>query len=144
VSRPDQPLVAGSAVVPADELRWRFGPSGGPGGQHANRAASRAELSIDVSGSPSLPDDLKERLLARLGSRAPGGVVTVTADESRSQWRNRVIARRRMAELLAGALREPRRRIATRPSAAARRRRLRSKRHRAEVKRLRRPPGADD
>jgi ribosome-associated protein len=71
-------------------------------------------------------------------------VVTVIADESRSQWRNRVVARRRLAGLLAEALRPRRPRVATAPSRGARRRRLASKRARGELKRLRRPPDPDD
>lgn len=145
MSRREDPLVVSRRlVVPGDELQWRFVPSGGPGGQHANRTASRAELSIDLAASPTLPPDLRDRLLSRLGTAAPGGVVTVSVDESRSQWRNRSLARRRMADLLADALHEPRRRRATRPTAAARRRRLGAKRRRAETKRLRRPPRIEE
>jgi ribosome-associated protein len=127
-------------VIPDGELSWRFGPAGGPGGQHANRSATRAELLFDLDGSDALDEETKARFVARLGRRVVNGVVTVVADESRSQWRNRVIARRRMAELLAGALRTGRRRVPTAPSGAARRRRLASKRARGELKRLRRPP----
>jgi ribosome-associated protein len=136
-----EPLRVGSALtVPADELRWRFGTSGGPGGQHANRTESKAELSIDVGASPSIPPEMKARLLDRLGPRARRGVVTVAASESRSQWRNRAAARRRMAKLLAESLREPRTRKRTRPGRAARERRLEAKRRRSETKRLRRRP----
>ena len=94
-------------TIPAGELSWRFDPSGGPGGQHANRASSRAELSFDLGASPSVPDRLKQRMLGNLGSRAAGGTVTVTVDESRSQWRNRALARKRLARLLREALRTP-------------------------------------
>ena len=127
-------------TVPPSELQERFDPSGGPGGQHANRASSRAELSFDLGASPSIPEHLKQRMLANLGARAAGGVVTVTVDESRSQWRNRALARKRMARLLQEALRTPRARRATRPSAAARRRRREAKRQRSETKRLRKRP----
>ncbi len=137
----DGPLrVTDRLAVPAGELEWRFDPSGGPGGQHANKAATRAELRFDLAASPSVPDDLRNRMLERLGPRAPGGVVTVTVDESRSQWRNRSIARRRLADLLRSAMQVPRRRRPTAPSRAARRRRLEAKRRRSETKRLRRPP----
>ena len=127
-------------TIPAAELQERFDPSGGPGGQHANRASSRVELSFDLAASPSIPDRLKQRMLDNLGVRAAGGVVTVTADDSRSQWRNRAIARKRMAELLRDSLRVPRERKATRPSRASRRRRREAKRRRSETKRLRRQP----
>jgi ribosome-associated protein len=134
----------GGINVPERELQWRFGPSGGPGGQHANRAATRAELSFDLAASSAFDDAAKAQLQARLGRRLVGGVVTVIADESRSQWRNRVVARRRLAGLLAEALRPRRPRVATAPSRGARRRRLASKRARGELKRLRRPPDPDD
>ena len=127
-------------VIPAAELSWRFDPSGGPGGQHANRTSSRAEVAFDLANSPSIPASLRSRMLHRLGPRARGGIVTVAVDESRSQWRNRMLARARLGEILRESLRTPRRRIATKPTAAARRRRLEAKRRRSETKRLRRPP----
>ena len=137
----EDPLrVGGRVVIPAGELEWRFDPSGGPGGQHANRASTRAELRFDLARSPSVPESLRRRMLERLGSRAPGGVVGITVDESRSQWRNRSLARRRLAALLRDAMRTPRRRIATTPSRRAKRRRLEDKRRRSQKKRLRRRP----
>jgi ribosome-associated protein len=126
-------------TIPASELQWRFDPSGGPGGQHANKASTRAELAWDLATSPSLPDPLRREMLERLGGRAPGGTVTVSVDETRSQWRNRALARRRLAEILLDATRRPKRRIGTKPSRAARRRRLERKQRRSEVKRLRGP-----
>jgi ribosome-associated protein len=126
-------------VIPSGELSWRFDPSGGPGGQHANKAATRAEVAWDLGGSPSVPDGLRERMLERLGNRAPGGVVTVSVDDTRSQWRNRVLARRRLAEVLTDAARRPKRRIGTKASRSSQRRRLERKRRRGEVKRLRGP-----
>jgi ribosome-associated protein len=142
----DAPLVVTDRLaIPAAELSWRFDTSGGPGGQHANRAASRAELSFDIAASPSLPDDARDRILGRLGRRAPRGILTVSVDESRSQWRNRILARRRMARVLADALApEPAARRRTGPSRAARRRRLAAKRARSDTKRLRRRPGVED
>ncbi len=130
----------GGTSVPDAELRWRFGPSGGPGGQHANKSATRAELSLDVAGSAAFDEAAKALLVARLGRRLSGGVVTVVADDSRSQWRNRVTARRRLAALLAEALQPEQPRVATAPSRRARHRRLAAKRARGELKRLRRPP----
>ncbi len=130
-------------TIPAAELSWRFTTSGGPGGQHANRSNTRAELSYDIRASEVLDDDTRARLLRGLGERAPGGVVTVAAGESRSQWRNRQLARRRLRELLADALRVRKRRRPTRPSGSARRRRLEEKRRRGDVKRLRRDPDWD-
>lgn len=130
-------------VVPAAELQWHYDTSGGPGGQHANRSATRVELAFDLGASPSVPEGLKAAMLERLGPRARNGIVTVTVDESRSQWRNRSIAARRLTHLLREALRTPKARRPTRPGAAARRRRLDAKRRRAETKRLRKRPGIE-
>jgi len=130
-------------VIPAAELNWRFDTSGGPGGQHANKAATRVELSFDLAASPSVAGDIRTRMLDRLGRRARNGVVTVSVDESRSQWRNRAIARRRMTRLLRDASRTERHRRATRPTRASRARRLAAKRRRSETKRLRRRPGPE-
>jgi len=130
-------------VIPPSELNWRFDTSGGPGGQHANKAATRVELSFDLAASPSVADDIRTRMLDRLGKRARNGVVTVSVDESRSQWRNRAIARRRMARLLREASRIERPRRITRPTRASRARRLEAKRRRSETKRLRRRPNPD-
>ena len=140
----DDLVVNSEIVIPDDELQWTFSTSGGPGGQHANRSNTRAELRFDVAGSASIPDNLRGRVLEVLQKRLVGGVVLVTVDESRSQWRNRQMARKRLAELLDDAARPPappRRR--TKPSRSARRRRLESKRRRGETKRLRRRPGPE-
>ena len=130
-------------VIPESELRWSFTTSGGPGGQHANRTASQAELRWDFSASAAIDDELRNRLSTRLGSRARGGIVSVVATESRSQWQNRQRARRRLAELLEGAIREPPPRIATKPSKTARTSRVEGKRRLGEKKRLRRRPDLD-
>ena len=140
-----EPLrIAPGLVIPAEELRWRFDTSGGPGGQHANRSSTRVELAFDLAASPSLPEATRTLLLERVGPRLTGGTLTLVVNESRSQWRNRVIARHRLEAILAEALRPRRRRRPTRPGAAARLRRLADKRHRADTKRGRRPPGADE
>lgn len=136
----DEHIDVGEHTVPASELEWSFSPSGGPGGQHANRSHTRAELRFDLASSPSFPPELRRRMIDRLGSRAVDGVVVISVDESRSQWRNRAIAKRRLAELLAGSVRIPRRRRPTQPTRASRRRRVEGKRARSEVKRLRRRP----
>ena len=132
--------IADTFTIPESELEWSFSTSGGPGGQHANRNATRAQLDWDLDASAALDRDLKTRLRGALGSRVKNGVITVTAGESRSQWRNRQMARRRLAELLEGALRERRRRIPTRPSRRAHDARIKDKRRRGADKRLRRPP----
>lgn len=130
-------------TVPEAELEWAFDTSGGPGGQHANRNATRVTLTLDLTASQAVPDAVRDRLLDRLANRVREGAISVVVDESRSQWRNRAIARERMAEMLETALRPRRARRRTKPSRAARRRRLRDKRHRSEIKRLRSRPDRD-
>jgi ribosome-associated protein len=131
-------VVSRSVVVPAHELGWRFSRSSGPGGQSVNTADSRVELSVDVSTTTALSPLLRQRALDRLGGRLVDGVLTVASSEHRSQLRNRETAMARMAELLRDAVAPPapsRRR--TRPTAAARERRLGEKRRRGTVKKLR-------
>ncbi len=127
-------------TIPASELDWRFEPSGGPGGQHANRSNTRAILEFDVAASSAFDEQTSDRIIERLGARAENGRVRISVDETRSQWRNRAIARRRLAEMLEEALRPRRRRKRTRPTRASRERRIRAKRRRSEKKRLRQPP----
>lgn len=140
----DELRVSQDLVIPASELLWRFDTSGGPGGQHANRSSTRVELSWNISESAALQAALRERILQHLGKDAPGGLLTIRAGESRSQWRNRQIARRRLADKLRRAMRPPappRRR--TQPTRTAQERRLADKRARSETKRLRRRPEID-
>jgi len=124
--------------IPLSEITLRASRSSGPGGQHANVTASRVEASFDVLASTSLSDTQRARVLARAGDR----IVAVAQDE-RSQLRNRELALRRLAERLARALAVPRRRRATRPTAASRARRLSNKRRAGQRKLERRPPAAD-
>ena len=132
--------VTGTCAIPPDELEWRFSGSGGPGGQHANTSNTRVEVRFDVAGSPSLSPSQRARLLERVGP-----VVRVVAADTRSQARNRELALSRLRERLADALRTPRARRATAPSAAGRRRRLEVKRRRGDLKRQRRMrPGPED
>jgi ribosome-associated protein len=137
----------GSVVIPASELRWRFSRSGGPGGQSVNTSDSRVELSFDVGASPSLPTVWRQRALERLADRLVAGVVTVSAQDERSQYLNRKVALDRLGALLREATAPPPRpRRPTRPSRSAVQRRLDAKRHRSRTKRDRRPPtsGAED
>jgi ribosome-associated protein len=126
-------VVSRSCTIPLAELRWRFSRSGGPGGQHANTADTRAEVIFDVAGSPSLGSGQRQRLLDRFGPE-----VRVVAADERSQARNRALALERLAERLAAALVVSKPRRATRPTRAAHQRRLDEKRRRSDVKRLRR------
>jgi len=136
----DEPLVVrGTLRIPAEELHWRFSRSSGPGGQSVNTTDSRVELSFDVARSTVLSPALRARAVQRLGARLVDGVLTVTAAEHRSQYRNRAAARARLASTLAAALAPPGPvRRPTRASRGAVERRLAGKRHRGEVKRMRR------
>src|SRR6476620_9076629 len=124
-----------SLRIPLEELDWRFLPSGGPGGQHANRSNTRAEVRFDIAGSPSLGPRQRARLLERLGPS-----VRAVASDERSQSRNRALALERLRERLADALHIEAPRHATRPTRAAKQRRLDEKRHRSGIKRDRRMP----
>jgi ribosome-associated protein len=126
---------------PENELSWRFSRSSGPGGQGVNTTDSRVELSYDVARSPTLPEHLRSRVLARLQGRLVDGVLTIVATEHRSQLRNRDAARERLTGLLQAALApDPPPRRPTRPTAGSRRRRLDAKTRRGAVKRLRGRP----
>ena len=119
-------------------MTLRASRSSGPGGQHANVTASRVEASFDVLASQTLSEPQRRRLLARVGPR----LVAIAQDE-RSQTRNRELALTRLAERLAQALTVPKRRRATRPTAASRERRLSQKRRDTQRKRERRRPDDD-
>jgi ribosome-associated protein len=130
-------------VIRPEELSWRFSRSTGPGGQSVNTTDSRVELSFDLAGTASLGPVLKERALHALADRLVNGVITVTASEQRSQWRNREAALSRLAALLTAATAPPpTARRPTRPSRSAKERRLAEKRRRSHIKRLR--GGGDD
>jgi ribosome-associated protein len=122
-------------LIPLSEVTVRASRSSGPGGQHANVTASRVEASFDVLASRSLTEAQRQRVLARAGPR----LVAIAQDE-RSQARNRELALARLGERLGAALAVPKRRRATRPTAASRERRLAVKRRGTERKRERRPP----
>jgi ribosome-associated protein len=132
-------VVSRSCRIPLDELEWRFTGSGGPGGQHANTANTRVELRFDIAGSPSLGPRQRARLLERFGP-----TLRVVASNERSQSRNRALALERARERLADALHIEAPRHATRPTRAAKQRRLDSKRHRSDVKRSRQAPRDSD
>ena len=125
-------------AVPLAEIELRTSRSSGPGGQHANVTASRVEAVFDVAASEALTDPQKARIAARLGPR-----VTASAQDTRSQLRNRELALERLAQRLAHALELRRPRTATRPTKASKRRRVDAKKRRGEVKRGRRRPTDD-
>jgi ribosome-associated protein len=132
--------VGGSVSIPAAELQWRFSRASGPGGQGVNTTDSRVELSFDVAASTAFSPAQRDRILQRLSGRLVEGVLSVVAAEHRSQLRNREAARTRLAAILRQALTpDPPTRRPTRPSRAARERRLADKRRRTLTKRLRGP-----
>ena len=132
------PGLPSGLVIPAAELVERFSRSSGPGGQSVNTADSRVELEYDVAASAALSETQRARALANLASRLVDGKLVVDASEHRSQHRNRVAARARLADLLRTALAPPPPpRRPTRPSRRARQRRLDAKRQRGETKALR-------
>jgi ribosome-associated protein len=132
---PDGIRVTRSVVLPPAEIELRFSRSSGPGGQHANTAETRVEATFDVAASSALTDVQKRRVLAKAGP-----VLRAVAQDERSQWRNRELAVERLVGQLRDALHVPRRRKPTKPTAAARERRLDAKKRRGATKRLRRPP----
>lgn len=136
--------VTRSLTIPDRELKVSFSPSGGPGGQHANKASTRVTLEWNVADSDVLGPRQRARLLRVLGHRLDAdGTLRVTSDARRSQLRNRVDAEQRLARLVARALTPPKDRIATQPTSASQRKRIESKRRRGQIKRLRSRPDDD-
>ena len=127
--------VTRSVVLPLSEVELRFSRSSGPGGQHANTSETRVEAIFAVEVSSALTDAQKRRVLAKAGP-----TLRAIAQDERSQLRNRELAIERLVEQLRQALKVERRRVATKPTRAARERRLESKKRRSQTKKLRRPP----
>ncbi len=120
------------------ELTFTFIRASGPGGQNVNKVATAAQLRFDVRNSPSLPEEVKARLLKLAGKRmTQEGILVIEAKRYRTQEQNREDALQRFSALIQKALEKPKSRRATRPSAAARARRIESKKRRAEIKRTR-------
>ncbi len=128
--------ISASIVIPESELTERFLRADGPGGQHVNRTESAVELRFDVAASPSLPDAVRARLLARRDRRlTDAGVLVIQARRFRDQARNRADARARLIDIIRGVLAPPKKRVATRPTRASRERRIAGKKRRGAVKR---------
>ncbi len=127
--------VTRSVVLPLSEVELRFSRSSGPGGQHANTSETRVEALFDVDASSALTAAQKRRVLAKAGP-----TLRTVAQDERSQLRNRELAIARLVEQLQQALKVERRRVATKPTKAARERRLETKKRRSQTKKLRRPP----
>ena len=132
-------------AIDESELEVKFVRSGGPGGQHVNKVATAVQLRFDAGGSPSLPEDVRRRVVELAGNRISyDGIVTIEANRFRSQKRNREDAVERLVELLRQAAEKPKERRATKPTRQATRRRLEAKRHRSTVKEKRRPVQDED
>ena len=128
-------MIGSRFVIPAGEFTERFSRSSGPGGQGVNTTDSRVELLFDVASSPSIPADLRDRVLERLRPRLVDGVLVIAASEHRSQLMNREAARARLTTLLREAVAPPPpKRRHTKPTRGSKERRLASKKRRSEVK----------
>jgi ribosome-associated protein len=137
-------MINSDIAIPDDELIERFVRSAGPGGQNVNKVSTAVELRFDVAGSPSLPEALRARMLARRDRRLTDeGVLVISAQRFRTQERNRADARERLAALLLAATHVPKKRVATRPTHASKLRRLDGKKQRAQITRGRGARGAD-
>jgi ribosome-associated protein len=128
--------VTRTVALPRGEILLRTSRSSGPGGQHAQKSETRVEAVFDVEASSALSDAQKKRVVAKAGP-----VLRAVAQDERSQLRNKELATDRLVEVLREALRVPRHRVPTKPSKAAKERRLDSKKRRSDTKRLRRSPG---
>ncbi len=130
--------ISRTLTLPESELVERFLRADGPGGQHVNRTESAVELRFDVAHSPTLPEPLRERLLARRDRRLTDeGVLVIQARRFRDQGRNREDARERLVEIIRGTLVVPKKRVATKPTRASQERRLVGKQQRGKLKQAR-------
>ena len=137
-NQPDLPIT-GTVTIPMAELQFHFSRSGGPGGQHVNRTATQVELTFDVQGSASLDETQRARVLSKLKSAIDSrGVLHLTCQMTRSQFRNRAEVTERFQHLLRQALHVPKPRRPTRPGRAAVERRLQEKRRAGLLKQKRR------
>jgi ribosome-associated protein len=135
----DDLVVTRSVRVPRREVQMSFSASGGPGGQHANRNATRVDLRFDVVGSSAFSESQRDRVLSKLGPE-----IRISVDDQRSQLRNRELAEQRLVERLQTALRVERPRQATKPTKGSKRRRLDDKKQHSAKKQQRQRPTRND
>jgi len=135
----DDLIVTRSVRIPRNELQVSFSASGGPGGQHANKTATRVELRFDIANSSAFGPGQRARVIERLGDE-----VRVVVDDERSQLRNRALAEERLVARLQTALHVERPRRPTRPTKGSKDRRIKAKQQRGQIKQQRRRPSADD
>lgn len=131
-------IINSQLIIPNVEVQYRTARSSGPGGQHVNKNETQVELLFDVTHSPSLNDTQRQRIMSKLKNIIDSkSVLHLTSQSERSQLRNREIVTARFQEVLAAALRVPKKRRPTKPTAASQARRLDSKKRRGQIKRLR-------
>jgi ribosome-associated protein len=144
-ARMGQPIaITDNLSLDEDELAWKAARASGPGGQHVNKTSTAVELRFDVRNSPSLPEDVRERLERLAGSRlTQDGVIVLFAQNARSQEMNRQDALQRLVELVRQAAVRPKRRRPTKPTYSSKLKRLEGKSKRAGVKAMRGRPSMD-
>ena len=131
-------VLSRSLKIPIAELQFKTSRSGGPGGQNVNKLETRVEVLFDIANSPSIPEHIRQRLLNNLTSQLDSsGILHVVVQDTRSQWKNKQLAIERLTDILKTALIVRKKRIATKPTHAAREVRLRTKKVRSQTKRMR-------
>jgi ribosome-associated protein len=142
---PEELAISRHIVIPGSDLELSWSRSGGPGGQKVNKTESRVQLAFDIEGTEALSDAVKARVRARFSSRINReGKLMLACDIHRERSRNLAEVRARLAAMIRGCLEAPRPRRATKPSRAAKRRRLDAKKRRGQVKQMRGKPHRDD
>ena len=138
---PAEGLTVEQIFIPASELVFTTTRASGPGGQFVNRTESAVQLRFDAAHSPSLPEDVRQRLLAAVATRLTAeGLLLIDVQKERSQLRNKELALEKLVKLTAKSLHPPKKRIRTKPTAASKERRLQQKKRDSEIKKNRRKP----